>query len=120
MSQSNHSNQLAALSKVCEQLSDAVSTAPIKQMESQLNQQEQQTTDNIAWLDQAMNLLSGVSTVNDQTAQQLITKIESFVSESSINDYAKNSHVVETPCNLTEAELTGWSGLPNEVTSKNN
>jgi hypothetical protein len=121
MSQSNHINQLAALSKVCEQLSDVVSTAPIEQMEAQLNQQEQQTADNIAWLDQAMNLLSGVSTAQSQTqAQDLITKIESFVSESSINDYDKNSHVVETPCNLTETELTGRSGLSNEVTSKNN
>lgn len=89
MAQSNQTNQLDTLSKVCEQLSDVISTAPIEQMEQQLCRQEQQTAQNIAWLDEAMALLSSVSEVeNRQQADRAISRIEQFVSK---NNQVKNT-----------------------------
>jgi hypothetical protein len=84
MTKSNQINQLSELSKVCEQLSEVISTEPFEKMEKQLCQQEQQTAKNIAWLDEALCLLSHASEIdNEQQAAQVISQIEQFVSKNN-------------------------------------
>ena len=84
MTKPNQIDQLNELSKVCEQLSEVITIEPFEKMEHQLCQQEQQTEKNIAWLDEALSLLSHASEINnEQQAAQVITQIEQFVSNKN-------------------------------------
>ena len=91
MTQSEQNQSLAALSKVCAQLSQVVTTSPIEAMEQQLSCQQQQTQHNIEWLDEALDLLSSLSDVqNQQQLSQLIENVENFVSKSSNDGYDRD------------------------------
>ena len=90
MTHTEQNQSLATLTQMCERISSAVETRPIEQMEQQLNCQQQQTQQNIEWLDEALDLLNSLSDAQShQHLSQLIENVENFVSKSSNDGYDK-------------------------------